>query len=208
MLNGGRLTVERGRGRRARRAVGLGQDDVPLDPRLHPDPDRAAGSWSTAQEIDAEAARPAAGDPQAVDRLRLPAVQPLPRADRARERRVRAEHQGADAARGARARPSGLLEAVGLADRAALPAARPLGRPEAARGDRPRAGRRRRRAPRRRADREPRLRRWARRSSSIFRDLAKRENRALLIVTHDPKVRDDRRPGGPDPRRPHRGLRK
>ena len=39
----------------------------------------------------------------------------------------------------------------------------------------------------------------------LFRGLAKQENRALLIVTHDPKVRVDRRPRRPDPGRDHSG---
>ena len=38
----------------------------------------------------------------------------------------------------------------------------------------------------------------------LFRELAKRENRGLLIVTHDPNVRTHRRPRREDPRRPHR----
>ena len=59
--------------------------------------------------------------------------------------------------RAAKAEAARMLEAVGLTDRAPLPAPRPLRRAEAASRDRPRPGRLRADHPRRRADRQPRL---------------------------------------------------
>ena len=98
------LGLEPRRDRLARRALGLGQDDAPLDPRLHPHADVGPGGHRR------RGGRPDAGprgcrDPQAVDRLRLPAVQPLPVAHRARERRVRAERARASAAARRATRP-------------------------------------------------------------------------------------------------------
>ena len=60
--------------------------------------------------------------------------------------------------RAARRRAAELLEQVGLADRAALPALGAVGRPAPAGRDRPRAGQRAAGGPGRRADRQPRQR--------------------------------------------------
>ena len=84
------------------------------------------------EEVDPRRPARLPGDPQEVDRLRLPAVQPLPRADGARERRVRPERQGRPGTRGADGGRTG-ARGRGPLGPARLPAARPLGRPEAAR---------------------------------------------------------------------------
>ena len=160
-----------------------------------------AASIVDGEEVDPRQARAPPGDPQAVDRVRLPAVQPLPVPDGARERRVRAERQGrrrAAARAGGRARPRA---PSGLVDRLRLPAARPLGRPEAARRDRPGARRRSRRSSSPTSRPPTSTRTSGSQVLEMFRDLAKQENRALLIVTHDPKVRSIADRVAPDPRR-------
>ena len=61
---------------------------------------------------------PAARVPPRLDRVRLPAVQPVPGADGGRERRVCAESQGDPRAWRPSARPAGCSRPSGLADRA------------------------------------------------------------------------------------------
>ncbi len=139
-------------------------------------------------EVDPEPAGAALAVPSRLDRLRLPAVQPVPVPDGGRERRVCPEHQGASRARG---RPGGPQVAGGgrawkPGSGSALgtsPAGRSSGWPSP--GPWP-AG-----SPIILAD-EPTGNldhQSGEQILDLFRDLARREERALLIVTHDPKVR-------------------
>ena len=131
---------------------------------------------------------PPARVPPRVDRVRVPAVQPVPGADGGGERRVRPEPQGNQGGQ-ARREAARLLDAVGLADRARfLPRDLSGGQKQRVAIARALAGS----APILLAD-EPTANLDSQIGTQIlelFRGLAKREDRALLIVTHDPKVRD------------------
>ena len=83
-----------GRGRRARGPVGVGEDDAAVHPGLPADAHLGAGRHRGRGGRPAPAGS-TAGTAQAIDRLRLPAVQPVPGVDRAGERGVRVECQGA-----------------------------------------------------------------------------------------------------------------
>ena len=92
---GASLQARTGRDRRPGGTIGFGEDDLPDDPRLHADAELRAGRHRGSRGRSG-AARSAPRIPPCVDRLRLPAVQPVPGADGGRERRVRAEPQGAE----------------------------------------------------------------------------------------------------------------
>ena len=184
-----RPRARRRRDRRARGAVGLGQDDLPVDSRLHPDPDLRAGRGRRRGDRSGAPATGCRRSASARSASSSSSTTSSRRSDRARERRVRAQHQGGDGRREAREQAEEALVAVDLVDRRRfLPRdlsggqkqrvaiARALaGRPAVLLADEPTAnldsavG-----AP------DPRALPRARRE---------RENRALLIVTHDPNVR-------------------
>ena len=130
----------------------------------------------------------------------------FPALDRARERRVRAEREGRRRAAARTTRRRARSTRVGLGDRLHFLPARPLGRAEAARGHRPRAGRLAARCCWPTSRPRTSTPRSARRCSSCSASSRSASRRACVIVTHDPKVRDDRRPRGRHPRRPAGGV--
>ena len=109
------------------------------------------------REVDPQRPEELRRAPPALDRLRLPAIQPVRGADGLGECPVRPEPQGLDRAEGpARGRSGARRGRPGRSQ--GLPAPRPLGRPAAAGRRGTGAGRPGERDPRRRADRQPRLR--------------------------------------------------
>ena len=140
------------------------------------------------REVEPDPAGAAARGPSGVDRVRVPAVQPASRADGGRERRVRPEPQGhagpgGEGGGGPHARGGGPVR-----PRRFLPRDLSGGQKQRVAIARALAGS----APIILAD-EPTANldsQVGTRVLELFRTLAKREDRALLIVTHDPKVRD------------------
>ena len=188
VLHGVSLGARARRDRRARGSVGLRQDDVPVDPRLHPDarpPGRCA--------IDGEAV-----DPQRPERL--PAIRkrsigfvfqqfnlfPALTARENVEYALNIKGVRGEAARDeadARARRRSGSTTARTSCRATSRAARSSAWPSPARSP---AGPAILLADEPTANLDSQV---GTQVLGLFRDLAKREDRALLIVTHDPKVR-------------------
>ena len=152
---GGQPRARARRDRGAGRALGLGQDDLPEHPRLPAHPDLRPGGDRRRRR--STRAVPTCSGGYRRDSIGFVFQQfnlfPSLTAAENVEYALNIKGRTRPAARGEAAR---WLDAVGLADRIELPAARPLRRPEAAGGDRPGPGRRGADHPGRRADREPR----------------------------------------------------
>ena len=158
--------------------------------------------WLEGKNVAGLGERELPGAARAQLRLRVSGLQPVPGADRARERRDRDPDEGSDARRIRAARRSRLLELVGLGAARAPPARRSLGRPEAARRDRPRARRQPADPHRRRADRRARYQDRALGDGAVARarELARPRRRRRHPR---PAPRALRRPRRPRRGRPH-----
>ena len=140
------------------------------------------------REVDPDPSGPPARVPPRLDRVRVPAVQSVPGADRGGERRVRAEPQGNQGGRTRGARPPACSTRWGLpTGPVSCRATSPADRSSAWRSPGP--GRPSADPPGRRADRQPRLSGRLADPGSCSASSPNARNRALLIVTHDPKVR-------------------
>ena len=188
------------------RAVGLGQDDAPLHPGLSAHPDAAAALSSTGRRSTSIV--PNSFESSATGRSVLcSSSSTCSLADGLRECRVRPESQGWRGREGpprGRPRPRG-----GRPGRSQeLPTPRPLGRPASAHRGGAGNGGYRARDPRRRADRQPRLRE-RQPVLGLFRELARSEEPGAADRDSRPSGPHDRRSCRDDPRRPpdpERGL--
>ena len=134
--------------------------------------------------------------------VRVPAVQPDPDADRARERRGGARRHRV---RGRRAAPArgGAARACRAGRARRAPAVAALGRRAAAGGDRPRARERSARAAGRRADGQPRLPATGDGIVALLRTLCESEGLSVVLITHDTSIAERGPARRADARRPH-----